>query len=295
MPHGAVIDLELFQKVQQARSSIRETRGYAKNTGDGRVYPLSGGLLIYEDGTPFAGITGNGKTSKCHYYRNRHHKVAIPVDILEADVRQMVSKLIQSSTEVQRAIQKAGQNTKDQIQLLTQECQSLKDSKVRLQRKRDELFTVLSKMVASCDSPEQVRFHREEFERQIGLCDLDSQSVDRRLRDIEGQLANLSATAFSWKDIAKHAERVQKIMTDKDPVALKGAYRDLFAAIVVGQEDDLGVRQVRYVLRDQNEDPAVNIHRGVRIRSRMVETVGVEPTSESDLPSESTCLAGGFD
>ena len=85
--------------------------------------------------------------------------------------------------------------------------------------------------------------------------------VGKKQRDLEIQIAelkrNLAATqesCFSWDKIEDQAEQVLKIMAEHDPEALKQSYHALFDRIVVGPEDEKGVRSIDYVLSEHTED-----------------------------------------
>ncbi len=64
----------------------------------------------------------------------------------------------------------------------------------------------------------------------------------------------------------------QEIMVNGDPVTLKAAYRAFFSKIVVGPEDDMGQRKIRYFLKG-NPD----VDEGTRVwdRTQMVEATRI--------------------
>lgn len=75
LPHGEIIDRELWEKVQERVEQIRGKGKSGKNTRVNRVYPLQG-ILKYIDGKNFHGTSGTpghkDSTRKIFYY---HHKM----------------------------------------------------------------------------------------------------------------------------------------------------------------------------------------------------------------------------
>lgn len=59
--------------------------------------------------------------------------------------------------------------------------------------------------------------------------------------------------SFDWKKVGESADKVQSLLAKQDPVALKTSYKQLFKAIYVSELNDMGERELRFVLNDGEE------------------------------------------
>lgn len=251
LPHGAVIPIDLWNKVQ---STVKEVAGnLGKNTRVSRVYPLSGGLLRFHDGTSFRGCSGTGKTVKSHYYFNQENNFRIKCELFEQDAIKVVAKLIENSPELQKALKNAGRETQDNIQFLEQRVRDLKKSLERVEDQKKKYLKKMEILISQDATEEEIQLFREEFKRLLEGTNKERAKLEKQLARAERDIKRLRASSFSWMDIAKHARRVQEVMLEKDPVALKRAYRSLFKAIVVGPEDNLGNRTLTYIVKNSDE------------------------------------------
>ena len=92
--------------------------------------------------------------------------------------------------------------------------------------------------------------------------------AEEQLAQVQRELAGLSSSSFSWAEVARHALRVQEVMIEKDPVALKRAYFELFKSITIGAEDENGVRPMTFTLKNEKDEPFED---RVRLNREMVE------------------------
>jgi septal ring factor EnvC (AmiA/AmiB activator) len=143
-----------------------------------------------------------------------------------------------NSPELQQAIREAGEETQDNIQFLKQRIARVSVELEGLdQRKRSNL----KKMDLLMDgTAEEIDLFRKEFAKLLG--DVEKEKADLELKRIslERELTSLKGTSFSWREVSEQAQRVQEIMLEKDPVALKNAMHILFRSIEIGPEPPLG-------------------------------------------------------
>jgi hypothetical protein len=237
------------------------------------VYPLSGGLLKFHDGTRFRGCSGTGKTCKSYYYFNQENGLRIKCSIVEEDAIAIVTKLINNSPELQQAIRDAGDETEDNIQFLRQQIARVNSEILNLEQKKRSQLKKMDLLMGEDTSAAEIGLFRKEFARLLE--DVETEKVELELKrlNLEKDLAGLKNTSFSWQDVSKQAQKVQEIMLEKDPVALKNAMHILFKAIEIGPEDKNGFRAMRYILNDDFD----SIEDEVRLRSEMVEKKGSTP------------------
>ncbi len=283
LPHGPVIPIKLWNKVQKAIEIRAGKTG--KNTRMIRVYPLTGGLLKYHDGTNFRGYSGNGRNSKFNYYRNDKHNFCIRADYIEKNVIDIVTQIIENSPELQRAIKQAGQETHDNIEVLEQSISKTKATIQSLEIENTKLIKKLDFITSENLSDDDKRLFLDNLKGELKKNTENKTSLDLSLQDLGKRLEALKQTSFSWKSLAEHAKKVQEIMLDKDPVALKNSYYNLFKSIVIGPENEMGERTITYTLNGNEQ-----LWTSHCVSNEVVETVGVEPTSERDSSLASTSL-----
>jgi hypothetical protein len=276
LPHGAVIPLELWSQVQSAIKQVAGKLG--KNTRVNRVYPLSGGILRLHDGSSFRGCSGTGKTAKSYYYFNEKNGLRIPCGIIESDAANVVSKIVQNSPELQRAIKSVGEEAQDKVQFQLQHVKDLKKTLERVNTQKKQYLQKMNLLVTAESTPEEIQLFKTEFKSLLKNVSEEKGALETQIARAEQEIKDLQGATFSWAEIEKHALPVQELLLEKDPVALKRAYYGLFKAIIIGPEDDLGSRKLTYVLKNNDE----LLEDGVRLSSGMVEAGGIEPPSASD-------------
>lgn len=116
-----------------------------------------------------------------------------------------------------------------------------------------------------------VDLFRREFRDVINRNQDKHQELTRQIDSTQKGIESLKAKSFSWTEVSGHATRVQEILKEKDPVALKRAYYSLFDSILVGPEDSQGHRSVTYVLKNWDGSIEDISH----LRAEMVETIKI--------------------
>ncbi len=275
LPHGKLIPDDLWVKVQKTVNDICGNRG--KNTRVQRVYPLSGGLLKFHDGTRFRGCSGTGKTTKSFYYYNQENGLRIKCSTIEQDAIETVAKLIRNSPELQQAIRDAGEETQDNIQFLRQQVNRIIQEIGGLDQKKHSYLKKMDLLMGEEASATEVDLFRKQFANFLGETDKEKGELENKLSGLQRDLASLKSTSFSWQDVSRQAQKVQEVMLEKDPVALKNAMHSLFKSIEVGPEDSMGFRTLKYKVNDD----FVSFEDEVRHSSKVVEAEGIEPSSES--------------
>ena len=287
LPHGAVIDLDLWNQVQNKLAELAKSSGKHKN-GNNRVYPLSGGLLRYEDGSHFKGYCGNGLTQTSFYYRNVQNKINIKAPTIEQDAVKTIASIVAKGKEYQDAIKKFGADVADHLQFLESQLLKLEAQLVQTQMEKRDYLENLRTLLKSCGGTEEVTAIKDGFKDHLEQVSGKQQELEQQIDKLKKDLTQARTTNFSWSKIGEQAEKIMGIIAEHDPLALKSAYHALFDSVVVGSENENGVRSVSYILDHEDWIPH-------GLRSEVVEPVGIEPTSEKDPPPQSTCLVTAFD
>jgi DNA invertase Pin-like site-specific DNA recombinase len=250
LPHGTLIPLDLWVSVQK---TIAETTGnMGKINRVTRIYPLSGGILKLSDGSTFKGTagTGSGKDSRCYYYYNEKNKIRVRCEIFEDNIKEVVGKIINNSPELQKAIIIAGKETQDNIQIIAERVEEAKRAVSRKEIEKSQYFKNLQTLLKDEQDQSQIAFIKNEFKEVTSNLNTEIQTLKAQLTETAKSMSALKENSFSWGDISKHAKKVQELLLEKDPQALKRAYHSLFKEIIVGLEDKQGKRTLTYVLKN---------------------------------------------
>jgi site-specific DNA recombinase len=104
LPHGAVVGLELWDRVQQTVERIAGSR--AKNTKIKKIFLLSGLLKLHSDHSSFHGTGANGRMVRKNYYFNKTHSIRLAAEDIEAEAKRTVAQIIRGSKPFQDALGK---------------------------------------------------------------------------------------------------------------------------------------------------------------------------------------------
>lgn len=282
LPHGAVIDRDLWTQVQKKVAELASSSGKHKN-GENRVYPLSSGLLRFEDGTGFKGYCGNGTSCPSFYYRNVENKINIKAPLIEQDAAKIVASIVANGKEYQDAIKKFGADVSDHLQFLGVQLAKLEVQLSQIQTEKRDYLENLKTLLKSCGSADEITSIKDGFKDHLEQVSSKQKDLEQQIEKVKRDLTQSRATNFSWSRIGEQAERVVGIIAQHDPQALKSAYHALFDSVVVGAEDENGVRPVSYVLDHEDFIPHGP-------RSRMVEAGRIELPSERHPSLDSTCV-----
>lgn len=248
LPHGCVIDLELWNQVQ--KKLIENAGKKHKNLRLTRVYPLSR-LLRYRNGSPFHGRSARGEHSehRIHYYYNKNLKHPIRVEVLEDEVKKVVSEIIKKSPKLRDAIQRRVKDGQSLISLLEGQISNIENQIEVLKIERQKLNRRLDFLLDESDAENARAFRQEYRDKTAELEDRIAQH-EEAIKTMRRQAREVKEDSFDWTEVAEKAQRIQDLIQENDPIALKEAYGRLLEAIVVGDEDSQGVRPLRFILKD---------------------------------------------
>ena len=248
LKHESIIPMELWNQVQLTLKDVAGNLG--KMTRIERIFTLSGGLLKFHDGSVFRGVSGTGKTKKSFYYFNQKNKLRIRCDLVEDDVKRMVTKLLSNSPELQKSIKLAGGEVSDSFQTFEKRLHSFELDRQRLIEEKKNYLKKMDMLIAPDSSPDDIQKMRSAFKDFLNQNEDRHNQIENQISQTKKALESLKRTNFSWSEVTNHAHRVQEVMAEKDPAALKRAYHSLFDSIVIGPEDESGCRQITYVLKN---------------------------------------------
>jgi DNA invertase Pin-like site-specific DNA recombinase len=279
LPHGCLIDITLWQKVQKTIQMMRGRKD--KNLNINRVYPLSG-LLVFKDGSRFAGSGAWKEEHRHNYYYNKTNDIRLVAETVESEARRIASQIIRETKELEEAIAKYGKDRMtasklvlEQIYKMRTELADMEKEKVALNRRLD--------FILDGASQDEIQNFKKEYKQNAEKL---NQAIAAKSEQIAENLKKadlLSRDEFDWKGLGKNGEAVLAAIQDKDPVALKNAYRHLFEVIVVGDLDKDGKTELKFILRGEGSGdfpPPVNGRKDFSFEIKMAQKEGLEPPTQ---------------
>lgn len=279
LPHGCLLDIGLWQRVQATIESVRGRRD--KNTKINRVYPLSG-LLRFKDGSNFAGESAWKGDYRHTYYFNRENDVRLVAETIEEEAQRVTSEIVRKTPTILNAIAKFGKEciaASDihftQVSKLKSELESLEKDKKALDRRLDFLLEE--------GTTEGAQAFRLEYKTEVERLNKAMKSKRHQIEQVSAKAEALKNEEFNWKEVGKNCEAALAAVQEKDPVALKTAFRHLFEAIVVGDIGTDGKTELKFVLKGQNVLDfldSVNRRKKIRDGTKMAQEEGLEPPTK---------------
>ena len=274
LPHGEVIDIDLWNRVQQTVERI--TGNKSKNTKIKRVFLLSGLLKLQKDGSPFSGTGAWGKSKKrTDYYYNQTHKIRLSAEDLEAEAKRTVSQIIRGSKPFQEAIKQKSLATDSlkqfldsQTRLLNAEISSLSERKQAAARR----FDLLSVDASDAD----LKLHRDDYRNEMDLIRQETEQKQRAIDGVQLQRENLSFNEVETSTLIDRAQDTLGRIQAHDPVALKNAYQELFEGIYVSLSPSEGSAVLNFVLRGHKASVITEEEKD-SFGDKMVGGEGLEP------------------
>lgn len=127
----------------------------------------------------------------------------------------------------------------------------------------------------STDDSTQADIFRQEYTESVNRLKGELEELQKQKTTLELGRADLVEDELNVGLLVERAEQIQKMIQEKDPVALKNAYKALFSEIVVGELDKNGRRELRFSIR--GSDPSEGVLIG-GTKSGIVEKMAQVPT-----------------
>ena len=278
LPHGCVVDSKLFEKVQ---ATVRDLKGNkAKVTRIKRVYPLSGILKLKKDGSNFGGSSANGKTQRSDYYQNTKHHIRLSAEVLELEAKKVMLDIIKNSTRLQTALVERAKSAKTAAEELQGQAELIRGKITQLQNGRNSWDKRLDFLIAGASS-EEANMFKAEYVEAIGKIKSDIDSCNQQISTIERSRSELHDADLTAASLVARSEKILKLIQERDPVALKNAYRTLFTSIEVSDLDANGKRILQFNISSSDEHTSVGNRRtDSGIENKMAQMAGLEPATK---------------
>ena len=196
LPHGSVLPTDLLDKVT---NKLAETYIHKKRSGKDHIYLLSH-ILKYEDGTSFRGESA--KSGQHRYYRNKKHKIAIPIQTIDEMVVERVKRYLGKDQKLfQRLLTKAIKRNEERLPLIESRVSQLQDELASLNEREKGLQDKLLSDSSPSDilmgwlekSVVEINSRRTEIQTQIETLRADQNKIadEIGLSDTLGKMKEL--------------------------------------------------------------------------------------------------------
>ncbi len=226
--HGAVINLELFNKVQEllAENELK----HRKDHKDGHVY-LLGGVLHAADGSRYTGESPNG--GEYGYYVNRKHKIRLPKTEIEKVIANRVKSYIEDKGLLAKLIDHMLKNQETGLPKMDQEIRQLTAQIKTLERVVEGFSTRLRQAVL--DNTAKLDLICETLMGEKAKAENELMALNANLRDWEGKRQNALLT-FREKTVAQCMKKVLDRFDDQSTPLKKQIIQEVIPRIVYDHE-----------------------------------------------------------
>ncbi len=235
--HGCVIDKGLWRQVQDKVKELDESRAQATR----HCYPLSG-LLVFSDGSSFAGNSAWGNTCRSTYYYNNANKIRVRSEIFEAEAEKILRQVADNSPAFQKSLANYAARKENSIGIVAKKITEIDVQLDKVDIERKSLDKRLNFLLDD-DDLEMAQSFRGEYKRRFSALNGEEQELERKKSQLQLLLKQLRET----QETSKHSwlEQVSAALgyiRKKDLVSLRSTYRQIFKKIVVRRLDTAKVR-----------------------------------------------------
>lgn len=283
LPHGCVIDADLFERVQLKVTELAGNK--SKNLKLNRVYVLAG-LLKAPDEVRFHGTSGHSgynKGERAYYYTNRKEGKSIPADVVEDCAKQVVASILKRDKKVQDAIIKRAKDNSEAGNLLSGQISRIQTELDELEKQKRQLNARLDFLIEN-NNLEAAKTFNPDFIKQHDAITAKIEKLNNALLLIQESSDELNSQEFDWKLVANRAIEIQRLIHEKDPIALKAAYQSIFEKIIVGPIDNEGRRSLNFVLKSEPSGGGrgrhVNRAETICFDEKLAQEEGLEPPTK---------------
>ena len=285
LDHGCVIDKELWQRVQDKIKELDESRAQATK----HCYPLSG-LLVFSDGSSFAGSSAWGKTKRSTYYHNKPNKIRVRSEVFEAETEKILRQVAENAPEFQRSIADYAARKENSIGIVAKKITEIDVQLDKVDTERKSLDKRLNFLLDDDDLAMAQSF-RGEYKRRFSALNDEEQELECKKSQLQLLLKQLRETqettrsarggslplssSHSWLE---HVNEALGHLKKKDMMSLRSTYRRIFDKIIVRRLDAAKVR-LQFVFKNITS-PSYMGEVANCVSAGLVEAVGIEPTSK---------------
>ena len=244
LSHGCVIDEGLWRRVQDKVKELDGSRAQATK----HFFPLSG-LLVFSDGSSFAGNSAWGSTRRSTYYYNNANKIRVRSEVFDAEAEKVLHHIAENTPEFKKSFSNYSARRKNSIGMLAEKIADIDTRLDEVMTERQNLDKRLTFLLQDGDL-EMASSFRAEYKRQFSALNDEERELDRKKRHLQLMRNQLKETQDTRKN--EWLERVNKALGyihKKDWVSLRSTYRQIFEKVIIRRLDEAKVR-LQFVLKN---------------------------------------------
>ena len=197
-----------------------------------RHFPLSGLLCHQKDGSSFVGSSSWGRNSASTYYYNTKHGSRIKTQILEDEAKKVLQDIVSNSSKFQKSLKCHSQQKDDSLILLKKDIKDIEAKMEELSTLNDNMEKRLDFLLDAGDN-EALQAFKEDCQKNYTARKQKIEELERKKEQLliaKNEIRNLKATQGHYLQMSNDALR---FVTQKDFLALKSVYRNLFKRVIV--------------------------------------------------------------
>lgn len=233
LPFGAVVPVELFEKVQHS-VQILEERFQKSNKNDRRAYPLSG-LLKFEDGSKFTVSSGTGRSGEAYlYYRNRKNDCTLDAMAIEkAVIRGM--KFYEKNDRLIEYVSRIEKTQHRQLDFVVQQIAATEKKVKNLGQRERELEKGLGDMNGGSKRVS------DWLDRQLTAIDSERQTAMSVLDGLKREQQTLTEGSVDSKSLKSSLKSLFDQLEKAPPEIQRGIFRQVFKDITVFKDNTVKI------------------------------------------------------
>jgi hypothetical protein len=242
LPHGEVIPKALFDEVQEKWSKHDAKRSAFNRLGT-RIYLLTG-LLQYEDGSSFRGLSGvSGSEQRRYYYWNQNHRLSVDAIKLEKGVFATFRKTFENDRELAAHLSQLVNGKTSKLDLVTQQLHRSQKDLAALKGEENRLLESIT-LADSGATPIVLQLLESQLkEKEQRKTDLESLVLE-----LEKERDRLAAITYDPKKVRNGLSTLFSQMVKAPPIKQKAFLRSIFQRVQVSRD-----HQVKLVWRSGPE------------------------------------------
>ena len=184
--------------------------------------------------------------------------------------------------KVQDAIIKRAKDNITAGNLLEDQISRIQNQLLDLGKQRTQLEMRLDFLIAN--NSDSAKVFNDEFIKKTYEIDEKIEKLNKSMALIQRKSEELSDQEFDWNSVTDRAIEIQKLIQEKDPIALKAAYQSIFEEIIVGPIDSNGRRSLNFVLKSEPSGGGRSRHvtraETLCFDEKMAQMEGLEPPTQ---------------
>lgn len=234
LPFGAVIPVDLFQKVQNAVQEVAST--HAKCRTRQRLNLLTG-ILFYEDGTKFRSTGGTSASGeRFYYYRNDQHKLSVDANEIEKALINSL-RIYENDPDITKHLRTLDTGRASSLEVLEAQMKQIQAELKEIEKEESKLTDKLGGDDPRGLSVRVIKWLDERLEemekKKEGLVET-LEGLQREAEDVRGNVVTAKALKSSLKTIFE-------VMVKKRTEEVRAFFRSVFEKVVVTANNTLRI------------------------------------------------------